>query len=250
MTSHDAGPGPADGADSAGAGEVGEQDAVIRVAIVDDQQLVRAGFRMLVESQADMTVVAEAGDGAEALQRLRQVPADVVMMDVRMPTLNGVEATRQIVRVMGDQAPKVIVLTTFDIDEYAFAAVKAGAAGFLLKDVPAADLLTAIRTVHHGDAVIAPSTTRRLIAHFAALLPDEDRPPAQALADLTDREREVLLEVAQGKSNSEIAATLFLAEATVKTHVGRILMKTGLRDRVQLVVLAYESGLVRPRPAP
>ena len=152
-------------------------------------------------------------------------------------------------RTLGDAAPKVIVLTTFDIDEYAFAAVKAGAAGFLLKDVPPQDLLSAIRTVHHGDAVIAPSTTRRLIAHFAALLPEDHVPPAAVLADLTDRETEVLLEVAQGKSNAEIASTMFLAEATVKTHVGRILMKTGLRDRVQLVVLAYESKLVRPRPS-
>jgi DNA-binding NarL/FixJ family response regulator len=232
-----------------GDSSAGDDDPVIRVVIVDDQQLVRAGFRMLVESQPDMTVVAEAGDGVEALERLRRVDADVVMMDVRMPRLNGVEATREIVLALGDRAPKVLVLTTFDIDEYAFAAVKAGAAGFLLKDVPAHDLLAAIRTIHHGDAVIAPSTTRRLIAHFAVLLPDSDVPLPSALAELTDREREVLLEVAQGKSNAEIAATLFLAEATVKTHVGRILTKTGLRDRVQLVVLAYESKLVRPRPS-
>jgi DNA-binding NarL/FixJ family response regulator len=219
------------------------------VAIVDDQQLVRAGFRMLVESQGDMTVVVEAGDGVEALQRLAAVRVDVVLMDVRMPKLNGVETTREMVKTLGDTAPKVIVLTTFDIDEYAFAAVKAGAAGFLLKDVPPHDLLEAIRTVHGGDAVIAPSTTRRLIAHFAALLPDAQTPTFTALAELTEREHEVLLEVAQGKSNAEIAASMFLAEATVKTHVGRILMKTGLRDRVQLVVLAYESGIVRPRPA-
>jgi DNA-binding NarL/FixJ family response regulator len=223
--------------------------AQIRVAIVDDQQLVRAGFRMLVDSQPDMTVVADAGDGVEALERLAAVPVDVVLMDVRMPKLNGVEATRELVRRLGESAPRVIVLTTFDIDEYAFAAVKAGAAGFLLKDVPPHDLLEAIRTVHGGDAVIAPSTTRRLISHFAALLPDDQAPTSEALRDLTDREHEVLLEVAQGKSNAEIASSMFLAEATVKTHVGRILMKTGLRDRVQLVVLAYESGIVRPRPA-
>jgi DNA-binding NarL/FixJ family response regulator len=170
-------------------------------------------------------------------------------MDVRMPKLNGVETTRELVGALGDSAPKVIVLTTFDIDEYAFAAVKAGAAGFLLKDVPPHDLLEAIRTVHGGDAVIAPSTTRRLISHFAALLPDDRTPTSDALSALTDREHEVLLEVAQGKSNAEIASSMFLAEATVKTHVGRILMKTGLRDRVQLVVLAYESGIVRPRPS-
>ncbi len=224
------------------------QVPAIRVAVVDDQQLVRAGFRMLVESQPDMTVVAEAGDGLEALATLGRVTADVVLMDVRMPRMNGVEATQQMLGGLAAEAPKVIVLTTFDIDEYAFAAVKAGAAGFLLKDVPAQDLLGAIRTVHVGDAVIAPSTTRRLIAHFAALLPDDQRPLSASLTELTEREREVLLEVAQGKSNAEIAAALYLAEATVKTHVGRILTKTGLRDRVQLVVLAYESGLVRPRP--
>jgi len=221
----------------------------IRVAIVDDQQLVRAGFGMLVESQPDMVVVSEAGDGVEALARLVAEPVDVVLMDVRMPKQNGVETTRALIETLGDSAPKVIVLTTFDIDEYAFAAVKAGASGFLLKDVPPHDLLEAIRAVHGGDAVIAPSTTRRLIAHFAALLPDDNRPPSAALTELTEREHEVLLEVAQGKSNAEIAASMFLAEATVKTHVGRILMKTGLRDRVQLVVLAYESGVVRPRPA-
>ncbi len=221
----------------------------IRVAIVDDQQLVRAGFGMLVESQPDMVVVAEAGDGVEALARLAAEPVDVVLMDVRMPKRNGVETTRALIETLGDSAPKVIVLTTFDIDEYAFAAVKAGASGFVLKDVPPHDLLEAIRAVHGGDAVIAPSTTRRLISHFAALLPDDSRPASAALTELTEREHEVLLEVAQGKSNAEIAASMFLAEATVKTHVGRILMKTGLRDRVQLVVLAYESGVVRPRPA-
>jgi DNA-binding NarL/FixJ family response regulator len=219
----------------------------IRVAIVDDQQLVRAGFAMLVASQPDMTVVAEAGDGGEAVERLSATAADVVLMDVRMPRMNGVDATRELSARLGDRAPRVLVLTTFDIDDYVFAAVKAGAAGFLLKDVPAADLLAAIRTVHAGDAVIAPSTTRRLIAHFAELLPDEHPAGASALVELTEREREVLLEVAHGKSNAEIAASLFLSEATVKTHVGRILTKTGLRDRVQLVVLAYESRLVRPR---
>lgn len=222
------------------------EDRPIRVALVDDQQLVRAGFAMLVESQPDMTVVAEAGDGREAVERLRGTTVDVVLMDVRMPVMNGVDATRELTALLGERAPRVIVLTTFDIDEYVFAAVKAGAAGFLLKDAPPAELLSALRTVHSGDAVVAPSTTRRLIAHFAELLPDAEPSGAHALAELTDREREVLLEVARGRSNSEIAAALFLSEATVKTHVGRILTKTGLRDRVQLVVLAYETRLVRP----
>lgn len=215
----------------------------IRVFLVDDQQLVRAGFTMLVGSQPDMSVVGEAGDGAEAVDVLGRTPCDVVLMDVRMPRLDGVEATRRITSAVDH--PKVIVLTTFDIDEYAFAALKAGASGFLLKDVPPQDLLAAIRSVYSGDAVIAPSTTRRLIEHFAASEPDSHRPVPE-LDTLTERERDVLLHVAAGLSNLEIGAKLYLAEATVKTHVGRILAKTGLRDRVQLVVLAYESGLVRP----
>jgi DNA-binding NarL/FixJ family response regulator len=217
----------------------------IRVFLVDDQQLVRAGFTMLVDSQPDMTVVGEAGDGQEALQRLRTLASDVVLMDVRMPRLDGVAATRAITAMAG--APRIIVLTTFDIDEYAYDALQAGASGFLLKDAPPENLLGAIRAVHSGDAVIAPSTTRRLIEHFAATRPTA-KAALPAVAELTDREREVFLEVATGKSNAEIASALFLAEATVKTHVGRILTKTGLRDRVQLVVLAYESGLVHPAP--
>jgi DNA-binding NarL/FixJ family response regulator len=201
---------------------------------------------MLVDSQDDMTVVGEAGDGGEALDRLAVTAADVVLMDVRMPRLDGVAATRELTRRPG--APRVIVLTTFDLDEYAFAAIKAGADAFLLKDAVPADLLNAIRSVHSGDAVVAPSTTRRLLDHFAAALPDGDRPAAASglLADLTGREREVLHLVARGRSNTEIAEQLVVAEATVKTHVGRILAKTGMRDRVQLVVLAYESGLVAP----
>lgn len=217
----------------------------IRVFLVDDQQMVRGGFRMLVESQPDLTVVGEAGDGAEAVQQLAVTRADVVLMDVRMPRLDGVEATRVITG--RGEVPRVIVLTTFDLDEYAFAAIKAGAAAFLLKDAAPEDLLTAIRTVHAGDSVVAPSTTRRLLEHFAAALPDpggamtaDDR-----LAVLTEREREVLVEVARGRSNTEIAGDLVVAEATVKTHVSRLLAKTGARDRVQLVVLAYETGLVR-----
>lgn len=216
----------------------------IRVFLVDDQQMVRGGFRMLVDSQADMTVVGEAGDGAEALERLAVTRADVVLMDVRMPRLDGVEATRLLAGQ--EDAPRVVVLTTFDLDEYAFAALKAGAAAFLLKDAPPEDLLSAIRTVHGGDAVVAPSTTRRLLEQFAAVLPDpQETAPDTRLEGLTEREREVLVHIGRGRSNAEIAADLVVAEATVKTHVGRLLAKTGSRDRVQLVVLAYETGLVR-----
>ena len=220
----------------------------IRVMLVDDQVLLRTGFRMVLQAQPDMEVAAEAGDGAEALEVLRSTAVDVVLMDVRMPRMDGVEATR---RICGDQGaegdgPRVLILTTFDLDEYAFAALKAGAAGFLLKDVPPGELIAAIRAVHSGDAVVAPSTTRRLLDRFALLLPS----PAEAAAGgelrrLTEREREVLLLVAQGLSNGEIAERLVLSEATVKTHVGRILTKLELRDRVQAVVLAYETGLVR-----
>jgi DNA-binding NarL/FixJ family response regulator len=213
----------------------------IRVLLVDDQALVRAGFKMLVDSQPDMEVVGEAGDGGEATALVTSTDADVVLMDVRMPRVDGVEATGAITR--RGETPRVIVLTTFDLDEYAFAAIKAGASAFLLKDAPPADLLSAIRSVHSGDAVVAPSTTRRLLEHFAAAQPSPKPPP---LAGLTEREGEVLRLVARGRSNTEIAAELVVAEATVKTHVGRILAKTGTRDRVQLVVLAYESGLVSP----
>ena len=217
---------------------------MIRVFLVDDQQLVRGGFRMLVDSQPDMTVVGEAGDGAEAVQQLAVTAADVVLMDVRMPRLDGVEATRSIT-ARGDR-PRVVVLTTFDLDEHVFAAIKAGAAAFLLKDSLPEDLLSAIRAVHAGDSVVAPSTTRRLLDRFAAVLPDDAATaPDGRLDGLTDREREVLVHVGRGRSNSEIAADLVVAEATVKTHIGRLLAKTGSRDRVQLVVLAYETGLVR-----
>lgn len=216
----------------------------IRVFLVDDQQMVRGGFRMLVDSQADMEVVGEAGDGGEAVERLAVTRADVVLMDVRMPRMDGVEATRRL--TARGEAPRVVVLTTFDLDEYAFSALKAGAAAFLLKDAPPEDLLSAIRTVHGGDAVVAPSTTRRLLDQFVAVLPDpSDRAPDNRLDGLTDREREVLVLIGRGRSNTEIAADLVVAEATVKTHVGRLLAKTGSRDRVQLVVLAYETGLVR-----
>ncbi|SCK58226.1 response regulator transcription factor [Streptomyces sp. WMMB 322] len=217
----------------------------IRVMLVDDQMLLRTGFRMVLAAQQDMEVVAEAGDGAEALERLRSTPVDVVLMDVRMPNVDGVEATRRICSGSSG-SPKVLILTTFDLDEYAFSALKAGASGFMLKDVPPADLLAAIRAVHSGDAVVAPSTTRRLIDRFSTVLPaTAPEPLSNGLERLTDREREVLMLIAQGLSNGEIAARLVLSEATVKTHVGRILAKLELRDRVQAVVLAYETKLVR-----
>nr|WP_306270901.1 response regulator transcription factor [Ornithinimicrobium sp. HY1793] len=214
--------------------------------LVDDQELVRAGFRMVLDAQQDMTVVGEAGDGVAALAAVPQVRPDVVLMDIRMPRMDGVETTRRLSEV--GERPKVLVLTTFDLDEYAFAALKAGAAGFLLKDAGPAELLTAIRAVHEGDAVLAPSTTRRMLDQFADHLPGGDGEVAAAsaaerLAPLTDREREVLVAVARGLSNSQIAAELFLAEATVKTHIGRILHKLHLRDRVHMVITAYETGL-------
>ncbi|MGW2340718.1 response regulator [Streptomyces sp. NPDC001661] len=216
----------------------------IKVMLVDDQVLLRTGFRMVLAAQPDMEVVAEAGDGVEALEVLRSTSVDVVLMDVRMPKLDGVETTR---RICADpDSPKVLILTTFDLDEYAFSGLRAGASGFMLKDVPPGELLTAIRAVHSGDAVVAPSTTRRLLDRFAPMLPSSpDQPQHKRLERLTEREREVMVLVAQGHSNGEIAARLVLSEATVKTHVGRILTKLDLRDRVQVVVLAYETGLVR-----
>ena len=220
---------------------------MIRIILVDDQELVRTGFRMVLDAQPDMTVVAEAADGLAAIEAARAHPSDVMVMDARMPRLDGVAATRRL-RQAGD-LPRVLMLTTFDLDEYAFAALKAGASGFLLKDVPPDELLFAIRAVHSGDAVVAPSTTRRLINQFAPLLPTAIAAPPAELACLTEREAEVLAHVAQGLSNAEIAGRLFVSEATVKTHVGRILAKLGLRDRVQAVVFAYENGLVRARGA-
>jgi DNA-binding NarL/FixJ family response regulator len=217
----------------------------IRILLVDDQELVRTGFRMVLDAQADMSVIGEAGDGMAAIQLLRSTPADVVVMDVRMPRLDGVAATRQICQAGG--RPRVLMLTTFDLDEYAYAALKVGASGFLLKDVPPEELLFAIRAVHSGDAVVAPSTTRRLIDRFAPLFPSASDQVAPDLSGLTGREREVLAHVAQGLSNAEIAQRLFVSEATVKTHVGRVLAKLGLRDRVQAVVYAYETGLVKAR---
>jgi DNA-binding NarL/FixJ family response regulator len=216
---------------------------VIRVFVVDDQELVRAGSVMILDAQPDMTVCGVADDGAQALDRLAVTAADVVLMDVRMPRLDGVEATRRL--LARGPAPKVLVLTTFDLDEYAFAALRAGASGFLLKDAPAEELLAAVRTVYRGDAVIAPSTTRRLLDHVAADLPATGT--ADPLAPLTAREREVLLELARGGTNAEIGLRLHLSAGTVKIHVGRILAKLGLRDRVHAVIWAYEHRLVRPQ---
>lgn len=213
----------------------------IRVVVVDDQVLVRTGFSMLINSQPDLEVVGEAGDGVEAIDLLARTAADVVLMDVRMPGIDGVEATRRIVAEHPD-GPKVVVLTTFDLDEYAFVALQAGASGFLLKDALPEDLLRAIRAVHAGDAVVAPSTTKRLIARYVKRgVPSL---PNAGVKSLTPREREVWLAIARGLTNGEIAETLVVSEATVKTHVGNILAKTGVRDRVALVVLAFECGVI------
>ena len=219
-----------------------------RILLVDDQELLRMGFRMVLEAQEGLEVVGEAGDGAEAVELARELEPDVVLMDVRMPGMDGVQATRALVD--GGSRSHIIILTTFDLDEYAHAALRAGASGFLLKDAPPHDLLSGIRAVASGDAVVAPSVTRRLLDAYAHRLPDgagASGPMTRAarLDPLTEREREVLLAVAGGLSNAEIAARLVVSEATVKTHVGRILTKLGLRDRVQAVILAYETGLVQ-----
>ncbi|MBP8918543.1 MAG: response regulator transcription factor [Micropruina sp.] len=216
--------------------------ATIRVFLADDQALVRSGFRMLIEAEDDLEVVGEAPDGAATLRELAAQAADVVLMDIRMPVMDGVEATRRIVQ--SGLGTRVLVLTTFDLDEYVFAALKAGASGFLLKDARPADLLNAIRNVAAGEAVMAPSATRRLLDQVVPTLPTS--PGADRRLDvLTDREREVLIEIAAGATNSEIAATLYMAEGTVKTHIGRLLAKLQCRDRVGLVLLAYETGLAR-----
>ncbi len=214
---------------------------MITLALVDDQDMVRTGLRMVLEAERDLQVVAEAADGEEAVRVVGRERPDVVLMDVRMPGMDGLEATRRITEAHPEVA--VIVLTTFDLDEYVYGALRAGASGFLLKDAPAEDLVAAIRVVAAGDALLAPSITKRLIAEFAA------RPtatPPSGLDDVTDREREVLGLVARGLTNAEIAEELFVGETTVKTHVSHLLTKLGLRDRVQLVVAAYESGLTRP----
>jgi DNA-binding NarL/FixJ family response regulator len=224
----------------------------IRIAIVDDQALVRTGFRMVLEAEPDFEVVGEAGDGAEAIDLARSITIDVILMDVRMPGVDGIAATAAV--TAAEHAPRVIVLTTFDLDEYAFAAIRAGASGFLLKDVRPQELTAAIRTVHSGEATLSPRITRRMIELFAGELPTPPGaapPEGSRLSTLTPREREILLAIAEGLNNSELATRFFLSESTVKTHVGRILQKLGARDRVHLVILAYEHGLLSSQgPAP
>ena len=217
----------------------------ISVLIVDDQALVRTGFRMILEAEADLEVVGEAGDGLQAIDEARRLHPDVILMDVRMPELDGIEATR---RLLGDEGAtaKVVMLTTFDMDEYVYEALRAGASGFLLKDVPPEQLVAGIRAVASGDALLAPSVTRRVIEEFVRRPPDSVRTSPEQLTELTARELEVLKLIARGLSNAEIAKELFVSETTVKTHVAHVLMKLHLRDRVQAVVLAYESGLVQP----
>lgn len=218
----------------------------LRIALVDDQPLVRTGFAMMIDSQDDLEVVVQAPDGADAVEQLRARQVDVVLMDVRMPRMDGIEATRQILAMRSpERAPRIIVLTTFDLDEYVVAAIRAGASGFLLKDAQPEDLLAAIRTVHRGDAVIAPSATRRLLERVVAT-PEPEEKDTSILDQLTEREREVLTLMGRGCSNQEIGAELFVAEATVKTHVGRVLAKLQARDRVQAVIIAFETGLVTP----
>jgi DNA-binding NarL/FixJ family response regulator len=219
---------------------------VIRVLLVDDQSLLRMGFRLILEAEPDIEVAGEAADGATGVTMAAALHPDVVLMDVRMPGMDGIAATASI--TAAGPASKVLILTTFDLDQYVFAGLKAGASGFLLKDAPPAELLSAVRTVAAGESVLAPSATRRLIDQFVPLLPDPGRQQEQdaLLSKLTDRERTVFTQLAAGRSNREIAAELHLSEGTVKIHVGRILAKLDLRDRVQAVVLAYESGLITP----
>jgi DNA-binding NarL/FixJ family response regulator len=227
----------------------------VRVVLADDQALLRKGFRMILEAEDGIEIVGEAADGSDAVRLVDLYQPDVVLMDVRMPVLDGIEATRAIATSPSGGKTRVLILTTFDLDEYAFSALRAGASGFLLKDVPPAELVGAIRTVARGDAVVSPRVTRRLLEEYADKLPDLSPNGGgaagaggadPALAQLTEREREVLLAVADGLSNAEIAARLYVSEATVKSHVGRLLAKLGLRDRVQAVVFAFQSGLVRP----
>jgi DNA-binding NarL/FixJ family response regulator len=215
----------------------------IRLLIADDQELVRTGFRLFLETRDDLEVVGEAGDGQEAVELARKLRPDVVLMDIRMPQMDGVEATARLTAAGIEPPPRVLVLTTFDLDEYVFGALRAGAAGFLLKDAPRERLVEAIHVVHGGEALLSPSITRRLVEDFAARTPPLD-PPAALLEELTPREREVLVLVARGYSNGEIAKRLVVTEATVKSHVGSVLLKLGLRDRVQAVVFAYEHGIV------
>jgi DNA-binding NarL/FixJ family response regulator len=225
--------------------------ATIRCLIADDQAMVREGFAAMLAAEPGITVAGQAIDGADAVRQARRLNPDVVLMDVRMPAMDGLQATRQILTATaGPHTPRVLMLTTFDLDEYVYEALRAGASGFLLKDSPRADLIAAVRAAAAGNALLAPSVTRRLIEVFARRPPETSPSPAR-LASLTARERQVLVLLARGGSNNEIAAALFVSEATVKTHVGNLLAKLGLRDRVQAVILAYETGIVVPGdPAP
>src|SRR3954465_6738063 len=220
-----------------------------RVLIADDQALVRAGFRMILAAEDDLDVIGEASDGAEAVRMARELRPDVVLMDIRMPELDGIEATRRVVESGGDEPPRVLMLTTFDLNEYVYEALRAGASGFLLKDVPPEQLADGIRVVAEGEALLAPPITKRLVQEVAAVAPAMPEPPP-GLDELTARELEVFKLVARGLSNAEIAAEMVVRETTVKTHVARLLMKLGLRDRVQAVVLAYESGVAMPGQTP
>jgi DNA-binding NarL/FixJ family response regulator len=225
----------------------GRQDARVRVLLADDEALIRAGFRLLLEYAGDLDVVGEAGNGAQAVSQARALRPDVVLMDIRMPVMDGLEATRMILADSSEPAPRILIVTTFDDDENVFAALRTGASGFVLKDTPPEQLIDAVRVVAAGDSLLTPSITRRLIAEFARA--PGTRPAgtsAAALEDLTEREREVLIQVAAGLSNAEIAAALYVSIATVKTHVSRLLAKLGARDRAQLVVLSYELGVTGP----
>jgi DNA-binding NarL/FixJ family response regulator len=219
----------------------------VRVLLVDDQPMLRTGFRLIFASEPDIEVVGEAGDGEVARRQVAALRPDVVLMDIRMPGMDGVEATRRIVADHGADGVRVLILTTYDLDEYVLEALRAGASGFLLKDSPAEDLVDAVRIVHRGEAVVGPKITRRLLDRFAKHLPSVATPRPSAASDLTEREHDVLLLLAQGLSNAEIARALVVSETTVKSHVSHLLTKLGLRDRVQAVIYAYQSGLVDPR---
>jgi DNA-binding NarL/FixJ family response regulator len=224
---------------------------LIRILLVDDQALVRAGFRMILDAESDVEVIGEASDGREAIDQVRSLRPDVVLMDIRMPELDGLEATRRILSDSdGESAPKILMLTTFDLDEYVYEALRAGASGFLLKDTPPEQLVSAIHVIAEGDALLSPSVTKRVISEFIRGVGPKPAAQFPRLDELTARELEVLKAIARGLSNAEIAKELFVSETTVKTHVARILMKLNLRDRVQAVVLAYEAGVVSPGETP
>lgn len=219
----------------------------IKILLVDDEQMVRMGLRLILESEDDFEVVGEAGDGAEAVTLTKKLDPDVVLMDIQMPGMNGLDATREIKTLGREESSRVLILTTFELDEYVYEALRAGASGFLLKRTPAEDLIAGIHVVHSGDALLAPSVTKRLIDEFAHRPLPEGTSQVEALEELTGREREVLSYVAKGMSNAEIAQTLFLSEGTVKTHIKRIFYKLGLRDRTQAVIFAYNVGIVQPK---